>query len=275
MNVHAPASFEELELHLELTVRGDAAARADLERGLDALAAMPEAEDLSCAARGARLLWGAAAAAGLERWRPRAESAASRLFETFFDAEAAAFRSTPRSRVLPAEGNALAALALARAGAAGRAGAARAAAQAVDFLRARLYDPLLGLLSADGASAPEYGLLGDVAWGALAAEELGRSPGGEARATFAEELARVLVRDLWDPARNGFAARIARRGEGAGERPDPGAEAAALEACLRLGRRRPYALGLAAARASAGDDPRALAAVARAAALESSFPGAR
>ncbi len=269
MNVRAPASFEELELHLEL------AARAELERGLDALAAMPEAEDLSCAARGTRLLWGASAMGGLERWRPRAEKAAARLMEIFFDHEFAAFRSTPRSRVLPAEGNALAALALARAAAAGHAGAAQASAQAVDFLRMRLYDPLLGFLSAEGASAPEYGLLGDIAWGALAAEELGRSPGGEACVSFAEELARVLVRDLWDPARSGFAARIARRGEGGGERPDPGAEAAALEACLRLGRRRAYGLGLAAARASAGDDPRALAAVARAAALETSFSGAR
>jgi hypothetical protein len=270
-----PASFEELEFLLDACARGDAGARAGLERGLDALAAAPAPAGLSVAARGARLLWGAAVLPGAGRFRADAERAAARLTDAFFDPARAAFRAEAGARALPAEGNALAALALSRAAAAGLPGAAGPAALAADFLRARLYDPLLGLLSADGADAPEYGLLGDVAWSALAAEELGRAPGGAERAAFAEELARVLVRDLWDPSRNGFAARIPRPGEASFARPDVGAEAAALEACWRLGRRRAFELGLAAARAGAGADRRALAAVARVAGLAASAPEAR
>jgi uncharacterized protein YyaL (SSP411 family) len=253
------ASFEELELRLERTLV-DASARPALERGLDALAAAPSPAGLSASARGARLLWGAAVLPGAERFRAPAARATARLRDEFFDAERGAFRAEPGSRVLPAEGNALAALAFSRAAAAGEPGAAELAARAADFLRDRLFDPLLGLLSADGAAAPEYGLLGDVAWSALAADALGREE-------FARDLSRVLVRELWDPSRNGFAARIPRPGEAAFERPDAGAEAAALEACARLGQRKAFALGLAAARAAAGTDARALAAVARVSAL--------
>jgi uncharacterized protein YyaL (SSP411 family) len=230
-------------------------------------------ESLSARARRARRLWDAHARDADARSRRAAEAETSLLIGTLFDADARAFRRRPGSRELPAEGNALAALALARAARAGVPGAAQAASAAVDFLRARLYDPLLGLLSAEGAAAPEYGLLGDVAWSALAAEELGREPDGGRHAAFAAELADVLVRDLWDPGRGGFAARIPRAGEGASPPPDSAAEAAALEVCARLGRGRAFALGLAAARAAAGADAGARAALERVAALAANGAG--
>ncbi len=267
----APPSFEELELLLESASRGLTTARPALELALLDFAAGPAPAPLAVAARGARLLWGAAALPGGERFRPAASLASTRLTEVFLDVERRAFRAEPNSRVLPAAGNALAALALARAAAAGQPGAVEGAALAVDFLRARLYDPLLGLMSAEGAQDFEYGLLGDVAWSALAAEELGRLFGGEGRKEFADELASVLVKELWNPARGGFYARIPRADSAtaAAPLPDPGDEAAALEACWRLGRALAFRLGLAAARKSAGGDVRALAAVARASSLSS------
>lgn|GEM_PF-2661015 len=261
------ASFEELEL-LDCAASDDGGARGTLLSCLDALAAAPAAEGLCAAARGARLLWRAVSLPGAERLRAPAARATARLTLEFFDSDRGAFRAVAGARALPAEGNALAALAFAAAAAAGEKDATQSAARAADFLRDRLFDPLLGLLSADGVEAPEYGLLGDVAWSALAAQALGR-------VEFARELGRVLVRELWDPARNGFAARIPRPGESTFELPDPGAEAAALEACWRLGLRRPLELGLAAARARAGADARTRAAVARVESLGPMAEGAR
>jgi hypothetical protein len=265
--------------------RGDAAARAALDRGLAAMldsswdpgrrAFSPRAgSPLTTHARRARLLWDAHALTGAARWRDAAALATNYLLHVLREPGAGAFRVSPDAAVYPADGNALAALALLRAAAFGTPGAAEAASRTLGFLQMRLYDPLLGLVHAQGGEGESvHGLLGDAAWTALAFTESFLAGGLKQHREFADELLRFLFQELWERDGGGFLDRVARADDPAilrETRVDPALNAVALEACWRLHHlkgntnyRRWLDWGLRGAWPAGGADPSRLAGLAR------------
>jgi len=178
--------------------------------------------------------------------------------------------------VYPADGNALAALALLRAAAFDVPGAAETAARTLGFLQARLYDPILGLVHAQGGEGEAvHGLLGDVAWTALAFTEAFLASGVKQHREFADDLLRFLFQELWERDGGGFLDRVARADDPAilrETRVDPALNAVALEVCWRLHHlkgnanyRRWLDWGLRGAWPAATEDPQRLAGLARAA----------
>ncbi|MDE2142581.1 MAG: hypothetical protein KGJ84_09240 [Elusimicrobia bacterium] len=264
--------------------RGDKAAGEALARGLGALldetwdparrAFRPAAAaPLTVHARRARLLWNAHAFTAEPRWRDAAAAATSVLLRDLFDGGAGAFRASPGQAVFPADGNALAALALLRAAAFGVSGAAESAGKALVFLQSRLYDPLLGLVHAQGGDGEGvHGLLGDAAWTALAFTESFLASGVKQNREFADGLLRFLFQELWERDGGGFLDRVARADDPLilrETRVDPELNAVALEVCWRLHHlkgngnyRRWLDWGLRGAWTSGGDAP-ALAGLAR------------
>ncbi|MFI5347525.1 MAG: hypothetical protein ACHQ51_14215 [Elusimicrobiota bacterium] len=229
--------------------RGDEAARAALTRGLGALldeswdssrrAFRPAADaPLTVHARRARLLWDAHAFTAEPRWRDAAAAATSVLLRDLFDGGAGAFRAAPGAAVYPADGNALAALALLRAAAFEVTGAAESAAKALIFLQSRLYDPLLGLVHSRGGDGEAvHGLLGDAAWTALAFTEAFLASGVKQNREFADGLLKFLFQELWERDGGGFLDRVPRSDDPLilrELRVDPELNAVALEVCWRL-----------------------------------------
>jgi uncharacterized protein YyaL (SSP411 family) len=271
--------------------RGDEAARAALTRGLTALleqawdparkAFRPaSAAPLTVHARRARLLWDAHALTAEPRWRDAAAAATAVLLRDLFDKGAGAFRASPDAAVYPADGNALAALALLRAASFGVAGAPEAAAKALTFLQSRLYDPLLGLVHAQGGEGEGvHGLLGDAAWTALAFTESFLASGVKQNREFADGLLKFLFQELWERDGGGFLDRVPRSDDPLilrETRVDPELNAVALEVCWRLHHlkgngnyRRWLDWGLRGAWPAAGEDAAALAGLARAADMAS------
>jgi hypothetical protein len=267
--------------------RGDAAARAALTRGLGALlddawdpalkAFRPAAASpLAVHARRARLLWDAHALTGDARWRDAAAAATEVLPRDLFDRGAGAFRAARGAAVYPADGNALAALALLRAAAFGAPGAAEGASATLLFLQSRLYDPLLGLVHAQGGDGETvHGLLGDAAWTALAFTEAFLSTGIKQYREFADGLLRFMFQELWERDGGGFLDRVLRADDPLilrETRVDPELNAVALEVCWRLHHlkgnanyRRWLDWGLRGAWPAAGADAARLAGLARAA----------
>jgi uncharacterized protein YyaL (SSP411 family) len=140
--------------------------------------------------------------------------------------------------VYPADGNALAALALLRAAPFGFPDAAESAAKALAFLQARLYDPLLGLVHSQGGGGESvHGLLGDAAWTALAFTEAFLATGVRQHREFADGLLRFMFQELWERDGGGFLDRVLRAEDPLilrETRVDPDLNAVALEACWRL-----------------------------------------
>ena len=227
-----PAALAELTRALEARVAGwDPVSRAFLSgRG----------SPLSLHARWATLFWDAHALTGEARWRDAAVGASDYLLRVLWDGSAGAFRraGAPEPAVYPADGNALAAMALFRAQAFGYAGAGEAALKALSFLQTRLYDPVLGLIhSAGGEGESVCGLLGDVATGALAFTDGFLMTGMKAHREFADALLRFLFQELWEREEGGFLDRVTRAGDPAILREpyvDPALNALALEVCRRL-----------------------------------------
>jgi hypothetical protein len=265
--------------------RGDAAALAALTRGLGA---MLDAEwdpgrrafhsrtgsPLSIHSRRARLLWDAHALTGEARWRDAAAAATSFVLHGLREPGVGAFRAAPGASVYPADGNALAALALSRAAAFGVTGAAEAASKTLGFLQSRLYDPLLGLVHAQGGEGEAvHGLLGDAAWTALAFTEAFLATGVKQYREFADGLLRFLFQELWERDGGGFLDRVQRPDDPAilrETRVDPGLNAVALEVCWRLHHlkgnanyRRWLDWGLRGAWPAAGAAPERLSSLAR------------
>ena len=267
--------------------RGDAAAREALERGLGAM--LDASWDpgrrafharlgppLTLHARRARLLWDAHALTGAARWRDAAAAATEHLLHVLRDQGAGAFRLSPGTAVYPADGNALAVLAMLRAAAFGVPDAAETASRTLGFLQARLYDPLLGLVHAQGGEGESvHGLLGDAAWTALAFTEGFLAGGVKQHREFADGLLRFLFQELWERDGGGFLDRVARADDPAilrETRVDPALNAVALEVCWRLHHlkgnanyRRWLDWGLRGAWPAAGEDAAKLASLARAA----------
>ena len=266
--------------------RGDAAARAALDRGLAAMlddswdpsrrAFHPRAgSPLAVHARRARLLWDAHAFTGEPRWRDAASAATSHLLHVLREPGVGAFRAAPGAAIYPADGNALAALALLRAAAFGVAEAADAASRTLTFLQTRLYDPLLGLVHAQGGEGEAvHGLLGDAAWTALAFTEAFLAGGVKQHREFADGLLRFLFQELWERDGGGFLDRVPRADDPAilrETRVDPALNAVALEVCWRLyhlkgttNYKRWHDWGLRGAWPAGGSDAGRLAGLARA-----------
>jgi len=271
--------------------RGGEPATAALTRGLGDLldrswdparkAFRPAAASpLAVHARRARLLWDAHALGGEARWRDAAEAATRVLQHDLFDPGAGALRAAPGAAVYPADGNALAALALLRASAFGVSGAESCAAKALAFLQSRLYDPLLGLVHAQGGDGESvHGLLGDAAWTALASTEAFLATGIRQHREFADGLLRFMFQELWERDGGGFLDRVPRADDPLilrETRVDPEPNAVALEVCWRLHHlkgsanyRRWLDWGLRGAWPAAGEDPARLAGLARAADMAS------
>jgi hypothetical protein len=267
--------------------RGDAAARAALARGLGAMlddswdpirkAFKPAGDSpLTVHARRARLLWDAHALTGEARWRDAAAAATSVLRRDLFDGGVGAFRASPGAAVYPADGNALAALALLRASAFGSGDEIETAQKALAFLQSRLYDPLLGLVHAQGGEGEAvHGLLGDAAWTALAFTEAFLATGVKQHREFADGLLRFLFQELWERDGGGFLDRVQRPDDPLilrEPRVDPELNAVALEVCWRLHHlkgngnyRRWLDWGLRGAWPAADGDAAVLAGLARAA----------
>jgi hypothetical protein len=265
--------------------RDDAAARAALERGLGALldaqwdagrrALRPGAGSaLALHARLTRLLWDAHALTGADRWRTAALAAGEVLTRSLFEPAVGAFRQSPGLAVYPADGNALAVLALLRAAAFGVPGAEETAMRGLGFLQSRLYDPLLGLVHAQGGDGESvHGLLGDAAWTALASTEAFLATGVKTHREFADGLLRYLFQELWERDGGGFLDRVQRPDDPLilrETRVDPALNAVALEVCWRLHHlkgnmnyRRWLDWGLRGAWPSAGGDPARLSGLAR------------
>jgi hypothetical protein len=265
---------------------GDARARAAFEDGFERIFAeswdgarktFTDAADapLAPTARRARLMWDAHALTGDARWRQRALDATEYLLSVLREPTLDAFRQKPGLDVFPADGNALAALALLRASAFGVAGAQESAIKALGFLQARLYDPLLGLVHAQGGEDESvHGLLGDAAWTALAFTEAFLATGVKQHREFADGLLRFLFQELWERDGGGFLDRVPRAEDPAILREthvDPHLNAVALEVCWRLHHlkgnanyRRWFDWGLRGAWAAAGTSPERLASLARA-----------
>jgi uncharacterized protein YyaL (SSP411 family) len=286
--VPAPAPEAVESLLYAASERGDAAARAAAERGLEAMLASPWRDKgrgffrppgeslLRANARRARLLWDAHALTGDARWRAAAEPATAFLLHRLRDAGAGAFRRDPEAvpAVFPADGNAQAVRALLRAEAFGVPGAGEAASRALAFLQTRLYDPLLGLLHSRGGSGEDVcGLLGDVSRAALAFLEAYQADGLKSHREFADGLLRFLFQELWERDGGGFLDRLPRAGDPPVLREphlDPALNAAALEVCWRLHHlkgvanyRRWLDWGLRGAWPASEGDPAARAALAR------------
>jgi hypothetical protein len=246
----ADPSDEVLEALLySASERGDAAARAALERGLAQMLAsswdpgrrafhLRIGPPLTVHARRARLLWDAHAFTGDKRWSDAAAAATSHILHVLREPGVGAFRAAPDAAVYPADGNALAALALLRAAAFGVPGAADAASQTLTFLQTRLYDPLLGLVHAQGGDGESvHGLLGDAAWTALAFTEAFLAGGVKQHREFADGLLRFLFQELWERDGGGFLDRVQRTDDPAILREtyvDPALNAVALKVCWRL-----------------------------------------
>jgi hypothetical protein len=229
--------------------RGDEAARASLDRGLAGMldaswdagrrAFIPRAGPaLTVHARRARLLWDAHAFTGDKRWGDAAAAATNVLLHVLREPGVGAFRAAPGVAVYPADGNALAALALLRAAAFGVPEAAEAASRALTFLQTRLYDPLLGLVHAQGGDGEAvHGLLGDAAWTALAFSEAFLAGGVKQHREFADGLLRFLFQELWERDGGGFLDRVPRADDPAilrEARVDPALNAVALKVCWRM-----------------------------------------
>jgi hypothetical protein len=271
--------------------RGDAAALAALTRGLGALLKAEWDEGrrafttragspLSVHSRRARLLWDAHALTGEPRWRDAATAATSFVLHVLREPGVGAFRAAPGISVYPADGNALAVLALLRAGAFEVPGAWEAASKTLGFLQSRLYDPLLGLVHAQGGEGEAvHGLLGDAAWTALAFTEAFLATGTKQYREFADGLLRFLFQELWERDGGGFLDRVPRADDPAilrETRVDPALNAVALEVCWRLHHlkgnanyRRWLDWGLRGAWPAAGAEPGRLASLARAADMAS------
>ncbi|HXT01167.1 MAG TPA: hypothetical protein VN915_10860 [Elusimicrobiota bacterium] len=269
--------------------RGDDAARAALERGLARMldttwdpgrrSFFPRTGPaLSVHARRARLLWDAHALTGGARWREAASAATSFLLHTLREPGHGAFRAAPGAAVYPADGNALAALALLRAAAFETPEAADAATRALTFLQTRLYDPLLGLVHAQGGDGESvHGLLGDAAWTALAFTEAFLAGGVKQHREFADGLLRFLFQELWERDGGGFLDRVPRAEDPAilrETRVDPELNAVAFKVCWRLHHLKGNAnykrwldWGLRGAWPAGETDPARLAGLARAADL--------
>jgi hypothetical protein len=265
--------------------RGDAEARESLDRGLAWM--LDSSWDpgrrafhrragppLTVHARRARLLWDAHAFTGEPRWRDAAAAATSHLLHVLRDPGVGAFRAAPGTAIYPADGNALAALALLRAAAFGTPGAADAASGTLTFLQTRLYDPLLGLVHSQGGEGEAvHGLLGDAAWTTLAFTEAFLAGGVKQQREFADGLLRFLFQELWERDGGGFLDRVTRAGEPAilrETRVEPELNAVALKVCWRLHHLKGNAnykrwldWGLRGAWSAAGDDPARLAGLAR------------
>jgi hypothetical protein len=269
--------------------RGDAEARAALERGLAGMldaswdasrrSFFPRAGPaLTVHARRARLLWDAHAFTGEARWRDAAAAATSYLLHVLREPGVGAFRAAPDAAVYPADGNALASLALLRAAAFGTPDAADAASRTLTFLQTRLYDPLLGLVHSQGGDGEAvHGLLGDAAWTALAFTEAFIAGGVKQHREFADGLLRFLFQELWERDGGGFLDRVNRADDPAilrETRVDPELNAVALKVCWRLHHLKGNAnykrwldWGLRGAWPADGTEPAKLAGLARAADL--------
>ena len=265
--------------------RGDDAARAALDRGLGAM--LDSSWDpgrrafhlrlgppLTVHARRARLLWDAHAFTGSARWRDAAAAATNHILHVLREPGVGAFRAAPDAAIYPADGNALAALALLRAAAFGVPDAADAASRTLGFLQTRLYDPLLGLVHAQGGEGEAvHGLLGDAAWTALAFTEAFLAGGVKQHREFADGLLRFLFQELWERDGGGFLDRVQRADDPAILREtylDPALNAVALEVCWRLHHlkgngnyKRWLDWGLRGAWPAGGSDPSRLASLAR------------
>ena len=230
-------------------VRGDDEARAALDKGLAWMlesswdagrrAFFPRTGPaLTVHARRSRLLWDAHAFTGERRWADAAAAATNVLLHVLREPGVGALRAAPGAAVYPADGNALAALALLRASAFGVPDASEAAARALTFLQTRLYDPLLGLVHAQGGDGEGvHGLLGDAAWTALAFSEAFLAGGVTQHREFADGLLRFLFQELWERDGGGFLDRVPRAGDPAilrETRVDPDLNAAALAVCWRM-----------------------------------------
>ncbi|MFI5362809.1 MAG: hypothetical protein ACHQ49_12625 [Elusimicrobiota bacterium] len=266
--------------------RGDSAARSALDRGLSAMLdsswdparrafSLRAGAPLTVHARRARLLWDAHALTGSARWRDAASAATSHLLHVLREPGVGAFRAAPGSAIYPADGNALAALALLRAAAFGVPDAADAASRTLGFLQSRLYDPLLGLVHAQGGDGEAvHGLLGDAAWTALAFTEAFLAGGVKQHREFADGLLRFLFQELWERDGGGFLDRVPRAGDPEillETRVDPALNAVALEVCWRLyhlkgttNYKRWHDWGLRGAWPAGGSDAARLAGLARA-----------
>ena len=232
--------------------RADGEARALLGKSLDRLLSGPRWDRgrrmfladgesaLLANARRARLLWDAHALTREVRWREAAEGASLFMLRSLYEPGVGAFRRSPAPApvVFSADANAQAVLALLRAAAFGVPGAAKAAETTLDFLRSRLYDPLLGLQhSSDGEGAAVSGLLSDAAWAALAFAEASQAAGLKPHREFADALLRFLFQELWERDGGGFLDRVPRAADPRILREphlDPGLNAVALEVCWRL-----------------------------------------
>ncbi len=243
--VPSPAVVEAL-LHAA-GERGDGAARANLTKALEAKLAPRDpasraplpGEGLGGHARWAALFWDAHALTGEARWKDAAAACSDWLLRSLYDGVAGAFRRAPGTDagVYPAEGNALAAIALLRAAAFGHPGAAGAADKSLAFLRTGLYDPLLGLQHSRGGGEDVCGLLGDAAWTALAFTDAFLATGVKAHREFADAMLRFLFQELWEREAGGFLDRVPRADDPAilrEPRVDPELNAVALETCRRL-----------------------------------------
>lgn len=226
-------------------------AREALTRGVEALLARSWSTDrrafvengdasLALNARRARLLWNFHALTGESAARARAEEATRFLLRELRDRSRGAFRALPApgSALYPADGNALAALALMRASAFGVSEAEAGAADALAFLQTKLYDPMLGMVHAfDGDRPLAYGLLGDAVWTALAFCEAYLATGLKTHREFSDQLLRFLFQELWERERGGFLDRVTRSDDPElmrEPRVDPSLNALALELCWRL-----------------------------------------
>ncbi len=265
--------------------RGDDAARAALDRGLAAMLDsswdpgrrafhLRVGPPLTVHARRARLLWDAHALTGSARWRDAAAAATNHILHVLREPGVGAFRVSPGATIYPADGNALAALALLRAAAFGVPDAADAASRTLGFLQTRLYDPLLGLVHAQGGDGEAvHGLLGDAAWTALAFTEAFLAGGVKQHREFADGLLRFLFQELWERDGGGFLDRVPRADDPAILREthvDPALNAVALEVCWRLHHlkgngnyKRWLDWGLRGAWPAGGSDPARLASLAR------------
>lgn len=269
--------------------RSDAAARAALEKGLAGMldaswdagrrAFFPRTGPaLLVHARRARLLWDAHAFTGDKRWGDAAAAATSVLLHVLREPGLGALRAAPGVAVYPADGNALAALALLRAAAFGVPDSADAASRALTFLQTRLYDPLLGLVHSQGGDGEAvHGLLGDAAWTALAFSEAFLAGGVKQHREFADGLLRFLFQELWERDGGGFLDRVPRADDPAilrETRVDPSLNAVALKVCWRMHHLKGNAnykrwldWGVRGAWPADGADPARLAGLARAADL--------
>ncbi len=112
------------------------------------------------------------------------------------------------------------------------------AGNALNFIREKLYDPLLGLINRfpPESETLEYGRLADCAVSILALTDAYLQSGDKSYRDFADILAKYLLQDLWDREKGGFLPHS--RAEPSQEKVSKetlSSNAAAFEALWRLG----------------------------------------